>query len=129
LPLALCAALACDSPNRGLPLGPSIGGSGSATSGSSIAGTWRRTFIVQTTDDVITSETTWLFSQGPGCERTVVSSSVLLGTAQVQRSPCTYQVGSGRVTVQFQVGGPVSFSANVSGGRLLLDGVEFARVA
>jgi hypothetical protein len=85
--------------------------------------------VVQTATDVITSETTWLFSSSGGCQRTVVSNSVLQGFPMTQVSPCSYTLAGGRITVQFAgTTGSVSFAVTVNGGSLFLDGVQFMRI-
>jgi hypothetical protein len=79
--------------------------------------------------DIVTSETTWVFSAGGGCQRTVVSSSLVEGIPRTQVSPCSYSLAGGRVTVSFTgTSGSVSFSVSVSGNTLFLDGVQFTRV-
>jgi hypothetical protein len=100
-----------------------------STGGSAITGTWRRTLVVQTSTDVITSETTWTFSVGGGCQRTVVSNSVLQGFPETQVSPCSYTLAGGQVTISYSgTSGSVSFSVSVSGNSLFLGGVQFMRI-
>ncbi len=79
--------------------------------------------------DLVTSETTWLFSGGGSCRRTVVSNSVLEGCPRTQVTPCSYSVAGGRVTVRYDgSSSDVSFSVVVSGNTLFLNGVEFSRI-
>lgn len=119
---------ACEGRTGGISGVLSGSGGGNNTSLPAIAGTWRRMVILQTQNDVVTSETTWIFSAGGGCERTVVSHSVAAGVPATQRSSCSYQLASGRVTIQFGSGGPVQFTVSVGSNRLFLSGVEFTRV-
>jgi hypothetical protein len=126
----LCTS-ACGSRGFQFPTGIGEGASGGQPGGgsSAIAGTWRRTLVVRTQTDVITSETTWIFSAGGGCQRTVVSNSVLQNVPVTQVSPCSYTLSSGRVTIRFDnTSGSVSFAVALSGGSLFLDGVPFARI-
>jgi hypothetical protein len=102
-------------------------GSGGSTA-TSIVGTWRRTLVVQTTDDVLSSETTWVFSSDESCERTVVTTSVLAGFPDTVRSPCSYTLAGPAITIRFDgTTGSVTFTAVVGRDTLTLDGVEFAR--
>ncbi len=117
---------ACDPNPTRLPTGLGVGGGGASS--SSISGTWRRTLVMTTADDVITSETTWTFGPGGGCERTVVTTSVLAGSSDTERAPCTYRLDGSTITITFTTGTPVTFSVRVTGDRLFLDGVEFIRV-
>jgi hypothetical protein len=79
--------------------------------------------------DVVTSETTWMFSASGTCQRTVVSNSVLQNVPVTQISPCSYSVAGGVATIHFDgTGGTVSFSVVVSGGTLFLGGVQFQRI-
>jgi hypothetical protein len=85
--------------------------------------------VVQTQMDVMTSETTWVFGTGGGCQRTVVSESLLEGFPRTQVSPCSYTVAGSRVSIQFDAtSGTVSFSVQVSSSTLTLDGVQFSRI-
>lgn len=106
------------------PGGPGIGGGGSSS--PSIVGTWARTLIVEQPDDIITSETVWIFSSDNTCERRVTTTTFSSGFSETQSDPCTYVLDRTLLTIQFiGGGGPVTFTAIVSGGNLFLDGVEF----
>ena len=105
------------------------GTSGPGAPSLSITGTWRRTLVVRTPTDVVTSETTWIFSTGGGCQRTVVSNSVLQDVPVTQVTACSYSLASGRVTVRYEgTTGSVSFAVSTGSGSLFLDGVEFTRI-
>ncbi len=85
--------------------------------------------MVETSDDVVTSETTWVFTAGGSCERTVVSRSLAAGFSDTTRQGCTYELSGDRLTITFAgTGGTATFTARVSGDSLFLDGVEFRRV-
>ena len=79
--MSLLAFAGCESRRLLFPTGV---GTGAGTPGQVITGTWRRTLVVQTQTDVITSETTWLFSSNGACQRTVVTNSVLQGFPETQ---------------------------------------------
>ena len=130
LALSLLAASGCDSGGLSLLSGVGSGSStGTGSTSQALAGTWRRTLVVQTATDVITSETTWMFSAGGGCQRTVVSNSVLQDVPTTQYSPCSYSVAGGVATIHFDgTSGTVAFSVLVSGGKLFLGGVEFQKI-
>ncbi|MBI4503174.1 MAG: hypothetical protein HY700_18715 [Gemmatimonadetes bacterium] len=126
--MTLLPATGCESGALRFPTAVG-GGTGGGTPGQVITGTWRRTLVVQTQTDVITSETTWLFATGGACERTVVTNSVLQGFPETQRSPCSYTVAGSTATIHFDgTSGTVSFSVFVSGNKLFLGGVEFVRI-
>lgn len=127
--LLFAAAPACD-PGSSLLWFPGGRGGGAGGGGEvSIVGSWRRTVVFQTSDDLITSETTWIFGSDARCERTVTQSSARTGLSDTTRRFCSYALGAGTVTIRFDDGGEVSFTVRVSGDRLSLDGVEFVRVA
>lgn len=100
-----------------------VQGGGSA---ASIVGAWTRTLIIERPDDIITSETTWIFAADGTCERRVTTTTFSAGFSETQIEPCTYVLERSLLTIQFLSGGlPVTFTAVVSGGSLFLDGVEF----
>jgi hypothetical protein len=131
----VCLSSACEDGGGGLTgivpgSGTGVGASsGTNTTSSPIAGTWQHTLIVRTQTDIITSETTWIFSAGGGCQRTVVSTSFVEGIPLTTRVSCSYHLVNGTVTIQFSSGGPpVSFGVQLSGGHLFLGGTEFVRI-
>jgi hypothetical protein len=85
--------------------------------------------VVQTADDVLSSETTWVFSSDDSCERTVVTTSVLAGFPDTVLSPCTYTLAGPAITIRYDgTTGSVTFTVVIVRDTLTLDGVEFARV-
>jgi hypothetical protein len=85
--------------------------------------------VVQTQMDVVTSETTWVFSTGGGCQRTVTSTSLVEGFPRTTVTTCSYGVSAGRVSITFSGStSPVSFTVLMSGNTLFLDGQQFTRV-
>lgn len=124
---AVAAAVAACNVRTGGPTG--VGGLAGGGTAPSIVGTWSRTVVIQTADDVISSETVWLFGSDGACERRRTTTSVRAGFAETLVDPCRYTLAGGRVTIQFTAtSGSVSFTAVVNGGRLFLDGVEFRRI-
>ena len=125
--LAACTTLAACNGRRS-PTG--IGGGG-GTSGSTLAsalpGAWVRTVVIQTADDVLSSETLWIFASDGACERRLTTTSVSAGFSDTVTSACTWEATGPAVSITFSGGGTVSFSAAVHGNSLFLDGVEFRR--
>jgi hypothetical protein len=107
--------------------GTTVGGASGATT-SALVGTWRRVETLRTTMDITTTETTWTFSAGGGCQRTVTTSQVSVGTPFTTTSTCTYTLRGSTVSIAYDgTTGTVSFSVAVSGSTLLLNGVPFNR--
>lgn len=123
--LAAAVTVACNVNRPSGPGGPGLGGGGSSS--PSIAGTWSRILVVEQPDDIITSETVWIFGADNTCERRVTTTTFSSGFSETQVEPCTYVLERSLLTIQFLSGQPVTFTAVVSGGSLFLDGVEFRR--
>ena len=122
----MLAAPACRPLATG-PAGTGGAGSGGGTSGQSLVGTWRRTLILQTPDDITTSETTWLFAPGGSCERIVATTTVSAGYTDTVRSPCGWSVAGTTVTIRYDGAGMAQFTWAVQGSTLFLNGVPFQR--
>ncbi len=98
---------------------------------AALVGRWENTIVFQTVGDLLTATTTWEFRQDGSCARTVRTFSVIEGVPQTRTRSCRFAVRSFALAIAFDDGGSATFSfgfvAN-SPSRLLLGGVEFARV-
>lgn len=130
--LVACAVVAAGCFQYRGPAAPGgvSGGGGGSNGSSGVVGTWSRTIVLQSdTNNFTTSQTTWTFTTGGACERTVVTNSVQLGYPDAVTTTCTYTLAAGSVTIMLAgATQPVTFTVQVQGDTLTLGGEPFLRV-
>ncbi len=116
--------------------GGGAGGGGGTGGGvpipAPLLGRWENTLLLQTVGDLVTVTTTWEFRPDGSCLRTVRSFSVIEGVPRTTVRGCRFLVLNASLAITFDDGGTATFSfgfAAQSPSRLLLGGLEFARVA
>ena len=136
--LLLLALLSC-APEQ---TGPASGGGlienpdppaqGGGTGSTALVGDWEVTTVIPIGGDFQTSTVVWHFGADGACRQ---STTTLLVSEDIPRTTirdCTWVNGLNAVTVTFPGSLPATFTvafAAFSADRLVLDGLEYARVA
>ncbi len=137
----LAVAIACAPDQLGLPGGggsdlgqegtpPAISGGG--TTSSALVGDWELLTAIPIGTDFQTSTVLWHFGADASCRQTIRSYSVAEGVSRTTIRDCTYANDVGGIRVTFAGSTPAVFAASFAGfsrDRLVLDGIEYRRVA
>lgn len=135
--LLLLALLSCapeqtgPASDGGLIENPDPPAQGGGTGSTALVGDWQVTTVIPIGGDFQTSSVVWHFGADGTCRQ---STTTLLLGEDIPRTTirdCTWVNGLNAVTVTFPGSLPATFSvafAAFSGDRLVLDGLEYARV-
>jgi hypothetical protein len=112
---------------------PQPGISGERDSSTSLVGEWRAVLVFDVAADVQTQTIVWQFGTDRSCRRTITVSSVVEGIPRTTVRDCVFGTeGATLVITWADTGEPVRFAfgfAGFSPDRLVLDGIEYTRLA
>jgi hypothetical protein len=109
---------------------PAQGGGGSGA--NALVGDWQVVTLIPIGADFQTSTVTWHFAADGPCRQTTTTLLVSEGIPRTTVRDCTWAPDLNAITVSFAGSIPATFSvsfAAFSADRLVLDGLEYTRVA
>jgi hypothetical protein len=136
--LAACTDPVATAPSGSRPapigFGPGVSGGSSVNAAEALIGSWQRfdVFTADSSGDIVTQTTTWLFDPSGTCQRTITTFSAVEGIPRGTTRDCTWTLGLQSITLAFSDGSSNTFTLTFAAfdpDRLVLDGLEYRRLS